>query len=163
MKNKQDFSEIYETYYDRIYKYAYTLLLNREEAEDVTSETFLAAYTYYESFDPARASVTTWLTRIAHNKTVNLMRSAAYSKRTELPEGVELTDGADGFSVSVEASETVLRLYSHLTPEERDFLNLRYVMELRDREISSLLGLEEKTVNKRYQRLLAKCRTLLGD
>ena len=34
---------MYEEYYDCVFRYAYTLLLNREDAEDVTSETFIAA------------------------------------------------------------------------------------------------------------------------
>ena len=76
------FEEIYEKYYDRVYKYAFTLLLNKENAEDVTSETFLAAYANFGSYDETRASVATWLTRIAHNRAVNLMRSAEYTRRT---------------------------------------------------------------------------------
>ena len=62
---------------------------------------------------------------------------------------------------SLDASDLVLRLYAKLKIEERELLNMRYVMELKDREIASLLGLSEKAVNKRYQRLLAKCRELL--
>lgn len=42
-QSKITFDVIYETYFDRVYKYAFTLLLNKEDAEDVTSETFCAA------------------------------------------------------------------------------------------------------------------------
>ena len=41
---RDSFAAIYDAYYDRIYKYAFTLLLNREDAEDVTADTFFAAY-----------------------------------------------------------------------------------------------------------------------
>ena len=157
----QDFAAVYDLYYDRIYKYIYTLLLNREDAEDITSETFLTAFRYYDRYDPERASVGTWLTRIAHNCAVNLVRSAAYAKRAELPEGQEEWEPAS-FTEQVEASDTVGWLYARLLPEERELLNLRCVMELKDREIAALLGLQEKTVNKRYQRLLSKCRMILS-
>ena len=156
------FEEIYEKYYDRVYKYAFTLLLNKENAEDVTSETFLAAYVSFGSYDETRASVATWLTRIAHNRAVNLMRSAEYSRRTELPENYEYPDPSDHIG-KAEASDTVLRLYARLRPDERELLNMRCVMELKDREIAVLTGVPEKTVNKRYQRLLAKCRSLLDS
>ena len=156
------FEEIYEKYYDRVYKYAFTLLLNKENAEDVTSETFLAAYANFGSYDETRASVATWLTRIAHNRAVNLMRSAEYSRRTELPENYEYPDPSDHIG-QIEASDTVLRLYARLRPDERELLNMRCVMELKDREIAQLTGVPEKTVNKRYQRLLAKCRSLLDS
>ena len=78
-----------------------------------------------------------------------------------MPEDFEISDERADFTGASDASEAVLRLYARLSPEERDFLNLRYVMELKDKEIASLLGLPEKTVNKRYQRLLAKCRSFV--
>lgn len=51
--------------------------------------------------------------------------------------------------------------YDESTPEEREFLNFRYVLELKDKEIATLLSQNEKTVNKHYQRLLQKCREYL--
>ena len=155
---KPDFETVFETYYDRVYKYAYTILLNRENAEDVVEETFLAAYSAYSGYDPARATLSTWLTRIAHNKAVNLVRSAAYRRETPLPEN--LPDSADPRD---EAHYTVLWLYAQLTHQEREFLDLRYVMELSDQEVAGLNGIEPKAVNKRYQRLLKRCRQILDD
>jgi RNA polymerase sigma-70 factor (ECF subfamily) len=154
---KPDFETVFEVYYDRVYKYAYTILLNRENAEDVVEETFLAAYVAYPGYDPARSSLATWLTRIAHNKAVNLVRSAAYRRETAMPEG--LADRSP--SVQDEPRYTVLWLYARLTQEEREFLDLRYAMELSDKEITALYGLEPKAVNKRFQRLLKRCRQLL--
>ena len=154
---KPDFETVFEVYYDRVYKYAYTILLNRENAEDVVEETFLAAYVAYPGYDPARSSLATWLTRIAHNKAVNLVRSAAYRRETAMPEG--LADRSP--SVQDEPRYTVLWLYARLTQEEREFLDLRYAMELSDKEIAALYGLEPKAVNKRFQRLLKRCRQLL--
>ncbi len=51
---KPEFEAVYDAYYDRIYKYVYTLLLNREDAEEVTSETFLAAYSCFDRYDPEK-------------------------------------------------------------------------------------------------------------
>ena len=153
-----DFEAVYDAYYDRVFKYAYTLLLNRHDAEDVTAETFLTFLQRYQCRDPDNPGTAAYLTRVAHNRAVNLMTSFAYRKRTELPS--ELLDEKD-FPGSLDASDLVLRLYAKLKIEERELLNMRYVMELKDREIASLLGLSEKAVNKRNQRLLAKCRELL--
>lgn len=43
---KPDLETMFETPYDRVWKYAYTILLSRENAEDV-AEAFLAAYAAY--------------------------------------------------------------------------------------------------------------------
>ena len=160
---KPDFAAVYDANYDRVFKYAYTLLLNREDAEDVTADAFVAAYLDFDRYDPQKASAATWLTRIVHNRAVNLLRSAAYRKRSGKPEVWEpRAEGADLFE-QAEASDAVVRLYARLLPEEREFLNMRYVMGLKDSEIGALLGLQVKTVNKRYQRLLAKCRLIMND
>ena len=159
--NKPDFAELYECLYDKIYRYVYTILLNKEDVEDVVAETFISAYRSYDRFDMEKGPPQVWLVTIAHNNAVNLVRSAARRKFAAFEACPEMADPSGDFTGKIETEDLVLRLYALLTPEERDFLNLRYVMELKDREIGELLDLPSKTVNKRYQRLLAKCRRLL--
>lgn len=158
---KPDFDQVYEENYDKVYKYTYTILLNKEDTEDVVSNTFMAAYAAYDRYDPARASLATWLMRIAHNEAINLVRSAAYSKRSVMPEYYEVPDNSDDSVKGLEDKEAVLYLYSKLSAAEREFLNMRYAMQMKDSEVAETLGLPVKTVNKRYQRLLVKCREIL--
>lgn len=158
---KPDFDQVYEENYDKVYKYTYTILLNKEDTEDVVSNTFMAAYAAYDRYDPARASLATWLMRIAHNEAINLVRSAAYSKRSEMPEYYEVPDKSDDSVKGLEDKEAVLYLYSKLSAAEREFLNMRYAMQMKDSEVAETLGLPVKTVNKRYQRLIFKCREIL--
>ena len=161
---RPSFEAVYEQYYDRIYHYAYTLLRKREDAEDVTEETFLAAYRHYHLYDPAKASLGTWLARIAHNQAVNLLHTPFYARREDLPEDYEVPDPDSGqFQGQLEAADLIMHLYGQLKPRERELLNLRYVTDLKDKEIASLLHLPEKTVNKRLQRLLSKCRLILHN
>ncbi len=158
---KPDFDQVYEENYDKVYKYTYTILLNKEDTEDVVSNTFMAAYAAYDRYDPERASLATWLMRIAHNEAINLVRSAAYSKRSEMPEYYEVPDSSDDSVKGLEDRDSVLYLYSKLSAAEREFLNMRYAMQMKDSEVAETLGLPVKTVNKRYQRLLVKCREIL--
>ena len=155
-----DFEEIFENYYDRIYRYVYSILLNRENAEEVVSETFLAAYRAYHRYDPKVASPSTWLFRIAHNKTVDFVKSPAYSRVVPLSDE-ELHGGISDHTNDIEKRDMVERLYEKLSIEEREFLDMRYVMDLKDREVAEILDIPEKTINKRYQRLLKKCREIL--
>ena len=159
---KPDFETLYEAYYDKIYQYAYSILLNRENAEDVVSDTFLSAYAAYGRYDPSVSSVTTWLTRIAHNKAIDFVKSPAYRKTEQLDESFDAAASGD-MTAQAETNDIILHLYAKLTKAEREFLNLRYVMDLTDAEIADLYNLPVKTVNKRYQRLLIRCRTLLNQ
>ena len=160
---KPAFDQVYEENYDRVYKYTYSILLNREDTEDVVSNTFMAAYAAYDRYDPEKSSPATWLMRIAHNEAINLVRSAAYSKRTEMPEYYEVPDNSEDSVRGLEDKEAVLFLYSKLSTSEREFLNMRYAMQMKDAEVAETLGLPVKTVNKRYQRLLVKCREILEN
>ena len=162
-RSKPPFETVYEECYDRVYKYVYMLLLHKETAEDIVAETFLAAYKNYDRFDPQRASVITWLTRIAHNNAINLVRSSAYRLRAEMPERDVYGEEDSDLLRLEEENDTILQLYRKLDKKDREFLNMRYAMELRDAEIAEIMGMNTKAVNKRYQRLLKKCRDILGD
>ena len=165
-EEKPDFESLYEECYDRLYSYVYSILLNRENAEDIVAETFFSVFSAYDRYDPRIASPLTWLTRIAHNQAINLVKSAAYSKTDPLDEFYD--EAAAGnmegdVTDRVDAHDLVLRLYARLTKAEREFLNLRYGMELSDAKIAALYNLSVNTVNKRYQRLLARCRKTLEE
>ena len=161
--SKPSFETVYEEYYDRIYKYVYSILLHKENTEDIVAETFIAAYKNYDSYDPQKASVSTWLTRIAHNNAINLVRSSAYRTRAEMPER-DVHGALDPDLLRLEEdNDLVLLLYEKLDDQEREFLNMRYAMELKDSEIAEMLGMQTKAVNKRYQRLLKKCREILAE
>ncbi len=160
---KPAFETVYEENYEKLYKYVYMLLLSREDTEDIVSETFITAFKSYEEYDQRKASVITWLSRIAHNKAIDLIRSGAYKSRNPLPEmeteGYQYPAPAE----MTEINETVDSILSGLSSKEREFLNLRYGLELSDKEVASLLGEKENTISKRYQRLLKKCRDIAND
>lgn len=157
---KPPFETVYEENYEKLYKYIYMLLINREDTEDIVSETFMTAFSGYDEYDPARGSIITWLSRIAHNKAVDLLRSGYYKSRNPLPE--EESEGAEdaGITAADGSDETVDHILSCLDIKEREFLNLRYGLQLSDKEIGDMLDMKENTVSKRYQRLLKKCRDI---
>lgn len=162
MSVKPTFEWVYEKYYDKIYSYVFSVLLNKSYAEDIVHDTFFAAFENYSRFDPGKSSVYTWLARIAHNKTVNFVRSSAYRMEIasgELPETVSDADVTE----QIEMKDMVTRLFALLTPEERDFLELRYVMCLKDSDIAGIFNISPKAVSMRYQRLLKKCRNILEN
>ena len=82
-ESELSFTEIYQEYYRRVYNYAFSRLLHREEAEDATAEVFLVLLQNLRSYDPQRGSVATWINRIAHNAVQNRGRTngAGQSRR----------------------------------------------------------------------------------
>mgnify|MGYP006312730055 CR=1 FL=1 len=53
---KEAFGDLYELYFEKIYRYIYYRTLNRETAEDLCSKTFLKALDGLRAFNPEKGS-----------------------------------------------------------------------------------------------------------
>lgn len=67
------FTELVNEYSDKLYSWAFHKTSNKELAEDLVQETFLAAYKSFESFE-GNSSTKTWLTSILNNKIIDYYR-----------------------------------------------------------------------------------------
>jgi RNA polymerase sigma-70 factor, ECF subfamily len=69
-----DFRAIVDRHQLSLFRFAFGLLGNREDAEDVTQEVFLAAFVNLSSYDSTRATFSTWLFTITRNRCINLLK-----------------------------------------------------------------------------------------
>lgn len=102
------------------------------DAEELTQDTFLRAFQRIGSYDPRRASVGTWLCRIAHHLTIDFLR---WKPPVLLPidesEGwqTDITDDELDGGLSTGAEERIQQLEAlmdRLAPDERLLLTLHY-------------------------------------
>jgi RNA polymerase sigma-70 factor, ECF subfamily len=82
------FSELWTRHSNRVFKTAYRITGKREDAEDAIQDTWMKAYLYLNTFD-GRAQFVTWLTRIAINSSLMILRR----KRSHPETSMEITDG----------------------------------------------------------------------
>ena len=163
---KEPFEAVYEKYFSDIYNYIYGQILHRERAEDLVSEVFIKAMTHYDSFDPSRASVRTWLTNIARNTLIDDYRKSSVRKSVSLDDEENYTEPSyeDEYKVLKEDDEReVYRILSQLSETERELAGMIYFQNMKNDEIGQILGINAKAVSERRRRLLAKCRKLAGD
>ena len=160
---KEDFSTVYETNFSGIYNYVFSQLMHRERTEDLVSEIFIKAMTHYDEFDPEKASIKTWLSRIARNSLID-----TYRKRENNTQSASLDDEESTFpepSYEEEYSflkepvhQEVYMIMQKLNPQERELLSMIYFQEMKNPEIAQVLGINAKAVSERHRRVLAKCR-----
>ena len=81
--DKESFAELYETYFDKIYRYVAVRIGNKTEAEDMTQQVFVKAYKHVHSYKWQGVPFSSWLFRIAHNVVVDFYRKE--SKRPTVP------------------------------------------------------------------------------
>jgi len=76
----QAFGELVEEYQDQVINTCYRFLFNREDARDVAQEVFIVVYNSVSTFKET-ASISTWLYRIAVNRSIDFIRSKKRKKR----------------------------------------------------------------------------------
>ena len=135
--------EIYEAHKDAVYRYLLHLTREPSLAEDLTSDTFLAAIRSLARFQ-GECDVRTWLFSIARHKWYDYLRSR--KKQVSLEELAELYLEEDMETASLRRSqlEAVRRLLERWEPRSREAVLLR--MEgYSFREIGGRLGISENT------------------
>lgn len=150
------FAALYDRLAPSVYRLCYSLLLHREDAEDVTQEAFVYAFRNLRRFDPTRSAFKTWLFTIAISRCRNQYRrftppllditeaigAALTAPRSEQPEAAHAQSSAR------EALEAALR---RLAPRLREAVVLRYGHGLTYREIAEIMNCPQKTAESRVR------------
>ena len=150
------FATVAEEFLDDVYGYLLYLTKNWAVAEDLTSETFEAAFRKWRRFDPRRGTPRAWLLSIARTTALDWFRADARRKRreerAESERGLrtDFGDHAEGFSPALQES------LDALSAGEREVVALRIVLELDGEETARLLGITPTAVSTRLSRALAK-------
>ena len=160
IRNKPDFAEVYEQEYSYVYNYIYMQVMHRENTEDLVSDIFMRAMSHYDSFDPSKASVRTWLCTIARNCLIDYFRKNGRIKTENLDDAPEPSAVDEYEILKNPVNQEVYRLLEKLSDEERELLSMIYVQELKNPQIGEILGINAKAVSERHRRLLAKLRAM---
>lgn len=171
------FNEVVNRYWDRIFARSFQLLKNREDAEEVTQDTFIRAQRGLENFR-GEASFSTWLYQIATNLSHNRYwywwrrkRSASVSLDMTLCEesGTTLEEvlPAEGetpgdATLTREFVNEVSRCMGELNTRHREILELRIVHNFSYEEIAEALDISVGTVKSRIARARESLREKLG-
>jgi RNA polymerase sigma-70 factor, ECF subfamily len=152
------FGELYERYVKRIYAYLYTNLGNQADAEDLTTQVFLAAWRGLSRYNE-RGVFKSWLFRIARNKIIDYRRK----RKVDLPleDGIAKTGNDWDPLRDLEQVDDLQRLamvVKKLPPEQVEYLRLRFVGHLSYAQIGQVVGKREDAVRMAITRLLEHLR-----
>jgi RNA polymerase sigma-70 factor, ECF subfamily len=152
--SREDFEELFERYRNPLYAFFRRRLSDKERAEDLTQETFVAVIRARVRYDP-RASVRTYFYGIA-------LKLLFAERRRQARQCF----GDDASSVSggppPDAGIWVRQALEKLEPAEQDILMLREYEQLGYEEIAELLHLPLNTVRSRLLRARAALRRQLS-
>jgi len=81
MIDEAQFESIYNGHSKLVYNLCLQYVLNTEDARDITQEVFVKVYQRYHQYDPAAASLKTWIYRIAINQCLDFLKARKAKKR----------------------------------------------------------------------------------
>ena len=170
---RQGDSEAFRALVDRhsrsVFRLAFRMTGNEQDAEDVVQESFLRAYRQLGRFE-SRANFGTWLYRIVANCSVDLMRSKQarhdQARSESLDEAAEMPaadlPGPERLAQSGEIQERVQMALADLSPLERAAFTLRHYEGRSIGEISGALGLGTSAAKHSVFRAVKKLRAALA-
>jgi RNA polymerase sigma-70 factor (ECF subfamily) len=137
---------------------------DRGAVEDVYQQVLLEAWQRGRSFDPARASLRTWLATIARSRAIDHLRRRVPEPHDPLqaPVARELDGAFEPVSQLVDRV-TLEQLLERLMPEEAAVVRLSYQFGLSQRQISAHTGVPLGTVKSRTASALRRLRAMLED
>jgi len=144
------FAALFHKHKNLVYKTAYLMLGNANEAEDALQEVFVKVYRSLATFQPSKATFTTWLHRITVNYCLNRKRKRRLSVLSldEIPPA-SLRDHSPSADERLGEEEAVQQVLSRLSDKQRAVVILRYYWNLSYAEIAQTLGVPLGTVRSR--------------
>jgi len=159
-----------EALYDRHHRLAlalaYRVVGDRDSAEEVVQETFLAAWRQSASYRPDRGGARGWLLSIARHRAIDRLRKArGLGQVAELDESLVDHRSPDLTQLVHEGSlrERVAEALASLPIEQREAIELAFYGGLTHTEISEQTGVPLGTVKGRVRLALEKLRLTLAD
>jgi RNA polymerase sigma-70 factor (ECF subfamily) len=161
------FAQLREIYGRRVYRTLLTMTKNREDAEDALQDTFLRAFMALHTFEE-RSSFYTWVTRIATNSALMILRKRRIHREVSFDSAGETEEGISGFEfedggpspehicVHRQSYACMLRSIWNLQPRLRQVIEMQMTDNYSIREIAQALEISEPAVKSRLARARAR-------
>jgi RNA polymerase sigma-70 factor (ECF subfamily) len=157
------FGELYKRYVERIYNYIYYRTGSQKDAEDLTGKVFFKAMSHITNYKHMGLPFSAWLYRIAHNLVANYHRDRSRKKEISLdstPGQVlpQWTAQPESRLVHRQEVDELLEIIQDLAPNRQELLILKFVDELSNAEIGSIMRKSEGAIKSLYHRTLLELR-----
>lgn len=161
-----DFGVLFESYRERVYRWAFGMSRRHADAGDVVQEVFLRLVQSRPRFESAGAAIA-WLRRATDRVLIDRWRSVSAAARRELLHGSERlgrADGGRGEGVEEAQRERLTRAIQSLSAQQRLVLIAKHYDEFSFSQIADEFGLSVPTAKTHYLRALQHLRKeLAGD
>ena len=161
-----------ERFQRKVYRVAYAIVRDEAEADTITQDVFVQAYTHLGRFE-GRAGLETWLTRIAINRSRDSLRRRKFvslfvprgddEESEVMIEPVDERPDPERQFMSGQLRVAIQRAERKLSSQQKTIFRLRHYENLSLEEIADHLGLRAGTVRAHLFRAIHKIRQELSS
>jgi RNA polymerase sigma-70 factor (ECF subfamily) len=156
------FEDIFEEYQKMVFNLCLQYLQNRYDAEEAMQDIFVKIHKKLKDFE-SRSSMKTWIYRIAINHCIDVLRNRKVNKSFQIIKNFFQVKNENAIEIPtfdhpgilMENKEELQILYRkiHELPEnQKTTIILKYIDDLPQREIATIMNLSEKAVESLLQR-----------
>ncbi len=152
-------------YQDQVFRLAYLLIGDPDEAADIAQETFVRAWRHLAKFDGSRP-LRPWLLKIAANLARNQRRSVGrylVALKRGFQEYPPIENDVESRSLIERQAADLWRAVQRLNPTDQQVIYLRFFLELSITETAQAMTIAEGTVKSRLNRALIKLRKTIDE
>ena len=164
-KDETAFEQVFKTHFKRLHAYAFTILRDEVEAEEMVQQVFFKLWERNETLS-LTGSVSAYLYRAVHNESLNYIKHQKVRSNHQLHVAYSMKNEAEHPAKKVIAGELEKKIHSALNelPEQcRTIFQMSRFDELKYREIADKLGISVKTVENQMGKALKLLRQKLAD
>ena len=158
------FSQLYERYFNKIFRYIALKIGNSPEAEDMTQQVFLKSLQSISSYRWRDIPFSAWLFRIAHNLVVDYLR-----KKTRQPtasiENLPLAAEDDPQELAMIRidNERLKMATKQLTRSQQEVISLRFAGDLPIAEVARIMGKKPGAIKALQHSAVIALRKLMSE
>jgi RNA polymerase sigma-70 factor (ECF subfamily) len=160
------FGDLFDRYYDVVFRYVLFRTGDRTLAEDITQETFVRALRRISSVSYQGRDIGAWFITIARNLIFDHVKSSRYRLEQTTSEIIELSPATGGPEQQVldgATNDELLRCIHKLNPDQQECIQLRFLQGLSVAETAQIMGRNEGAVKALQHRAVRRLAQLMPD
>ncbi|MEY4880280.1 MAG: polymerase sigma factor RpoE [Pseudomonadota bacterium] len=162
--DRESFARLFAFFAPRVKSYLMRSGADAAEAEELAQEALLAVWRKAASFDPARATASTWIFTIARNLWIDgIRRAKRRSQMVDTSWDIEPVEQPGERLIATDTERSVTAALKMLPPDQVEVIRLSFFEGRPHAEIAERLSLPLGTVKSRIRLACGRLRKLLED
>lgn len=164
MVQEVHFKKIYEEHKKLVYNMCLNYVLSRTDAEDIAQEVFVKVYHNYHTFNEEKASLKTWICRIAINQSLDFLKAKKAKKRLGFLSSIFYEDTNEPLKELVEVDhpgiqleqkeevDKILKIIYNLPENQKTAIILMKIEGRSQKEVAEIMDVSVKALESIIQR-----------